>query len=356
MAKQTLHALDYLDKVDRHPAAPICVVFGDEAFLKREVLSQIERSVLGEGDGEFSRTVVPGNQAEAREVFDALATVALFGDGRRLVLIEDADDFVTQNRTVLEDYIARPHAIGVLVLDVKSWPSNTRLYKRLAEAGLVVECRAPTDARILKWLGHRAKKQHDAVLDAVAAEVLLESVEPDLGLLDSELAKLALLAGPGQTITPDLVKSAVGSWRTQTTWDLIDAACEGDARRALRQLDRLLAAGENPIALMGQIASTLRRFAAATRLVEQAERSGRRVSLSAALEQAGFRKFVIGKAQRQLRQLGRQRGAQLYRWLIDADLALKGASSAPTRARLVLEELIVQLSTAADPRRVPVES
>ena len=356
MAKATLHALDYIDRVDRHPATPVCVIFGDEPFLRREVLTRLERSVLGDGDGEFSRTTIAGRQAECREVFDALATPPMFGGDRRVVLIEEADDFVTRNRATLEEYVARPHATGVLVLDVKSWPSNTRLYKQVAGTGLVIECRPPTEARTLKWLQARAKNPHGAVLDPAAAELLLESVEPGLGLLDGELAKLALLTRPDETITPELVSSAVGGWRTQTTWDLIDAACEGNARGALGQLDRLLAAGENPIALLGQISSTLRRFAAATRLVEDAERSGRRVSLSAALEQAGFRKFVLRKAQSQLKQLGRQRGARLYRWLLDADLALKGASSAPARARLVLEELIVRLSSAADSRRVPVRS
>jgi hypothetical protein len=84
--------------------------------------------------------------------------------------------------------------------------------------------------------------------------------------------------------------------------------------------------------------------------VEQAERGKRRVELRSVLEQAGFKPFVIGKAERQLKQIGRARGKQLYRWLLEADLAMKGASSSPPRARLVLEQLIVRLSAAADPR------
>jgi hypothetical protein len=54
-----------------------------------------------------------------------------------------------------------------------------------------------------------------------------------------------------------------------------------------------------------------------------------------------------------LRRLGRDRGRQLYRWLLDADLALKGSSSSPVRSRLELEELIVRLSApppATSPR------
>jgi hypothetical protein len=96
----------------------------------------------------------------------------------------------------------------------------------------------------------------------------------------------------------------------------------------------------------------LRRFAAATHLIEQADHARRRLSLRQALEQAGFKPFLLGKAEGQLRRLGRARGSQLYHWLLAADLALKGTSSSPARARLVLESLIVRLSApAASPER-----
>ena len=81
------------------------------------------------------------------------------------------------------------------------------------------------------------------------------------------------------------------------------------------------AAGEAPQALFGSIAWFLRRFATATRLVEQMERTpGRRPDLRAALEQAGFKKWprgAIEKAEAQLKQISRVRGGQLYRWLLD---------------------------------------
>ena len=112
---------------------------------------------------------------------------------------------------------------------------------------------------------------------------------------------------------------------------MLDAALAGDAPEALVQLDRLLVSGEVPIALLAQISASLRRFAAAARLVEQAERRRRTVPLRQALEQAGVKPFVLGKAEEQLRKLGRARAMQLYRWLLEADLALKGASSSPTR-------------------------
>ena len=59
---------------------------------------------------------------------------------------------------------------------------------------------------------------------------------------------------------------------------------------------------------------------------------------------AANKAFIIGKAESQLRQIGRTRAGKLYRWLLDADLALTGASSSPAKARLVLEQLLVRIS------------
>lgn len=335
------HALEFLSAKRRGDPPAVCVVFGDDAFLHRLVLKELRAVLLGEQDAEFSLTVVQGDKAAWRDVKDELATVAMFGPSRRLVIVEEADDFVKEHRPALEDYVAKPARTGTLVLDVKTWPKTTRLYKALAESGWQVDCSAPTPAKLLKWLAGWAKDSHGAELPSAAAELLVEIVGPELGLLDQELAKLAAYAGKSP-ITPQMVHDLVGGWRTKTTWEMIDAATEGDAAAALAQADRLLGAGEHPLALLGPIGYVLRQYAAAARLVDQAQAAGRRINVAQALEQAGVKPFVINKAEPRLRQLGRQRAGQLYRWLLDADLDLKGASNLAPRA--VLERLIVRMS------------
>ncbi|MEX2114002.1 MAG: DNA polymerase III subunit delta [Pirellulales bacterium] len=347
-------ALDYLAHPGKHPAGSVCAIFGDESFLKRQVLAQIKAQVLAGEDADFSVTVFDGREVAMRDVLDALATRALFGGGRHLVVVDEADEFVSQNRAALEDYVARSKSDSVLVLDVKQWASTTRLAKALADGGLQVECKFPPPARLAKWLIAWSKSHHHAVLDPAAAELLVESVEADMGLIDQELAKLAASAGPGGTILPELVSQSVVGWRTQTAWAMLDAALAGQSRGALVQLDHLLLSGYVPIALLAHIGASLRRFAAATRLIEQAEQARRRITLRSALADAGVKPFVLARAEEQLRRLGRPRARQLYGWLLEADLALKGSSSSPARARLLLERLIVRLSAppaAAPPAR-----
>lgn len=348
MAEKPLAALDYLAHSEKHLPRPVSAVFGDEAFLRRQVILGLKAAVLQGDDAEFSLSTFEGRKAVFRDVHEVLSTVAMFGGDRRLAVVEEADAFVTRYRSELEDYVARPSRGGVLVLDLEKLPSNTRLHKSIAAEGLLVDCSAPTPAKLTKWLGNWAKRHHAAELSPAAADTLVELIGPELGLLDQELAKLALLAGPGQKITPELVGRSVGTWRTKTTWEMLDAAMDGHLSDAMQQLDRLLSSGEQPIGILGQISASLRRLAAATRLVLQAEAAGRRPNLRGALEKSGVRSFVLQKAERQLRRLGRHRGEQLYRWLLQADLDLKGESTMPSR--LILERLIVQLASPSRPR------
>jgi DNA polymerase-3 subunit delta len=356
---QTVHVFDYLHAPDKFAPAPVCIVFGDEPFLKQQALQRLRCAVLEDEDAPF--TAFEGTTSQWRDVFDELATVALFGGDKRLALVTSADAFVSNYRSRLESYFEKPKTCGVLILDVATWQSNTRLYKQADRSGLQIDCRAPQKAvgrrkvldegRLSKWLVTWSRSHHQARLQPMAAQLLLELVGPQFGLLDQELAKLALFAGLDGEVTPEMVRDVVGGWRTQTIWELLDAACDGKSDDALRQLDRLLHSGENALGLFGRISWSLRRFAAATRNYENAQREGRRIGLRQALEQAGFRpwpKGAIERAEQQLKQLGRQRAGRLYRWLLEADLALKGSHSTPHRARFVLEQLLVRLSKDLD--------
>jgi DNA polymerase-3 subunit delta len=352
MAKSTnVGALDFLSHMDRHTPAAVCAVFGDEAYLRREVLVALRRLVLGDAEGEFSLSTFAGPDAQLRDVLDALATASLFSGGRRLVIVEDADSFVTLFRSQLEKYVERPAKGSVLVLQVESWPSNTRLAKAVAARGLAIECKSPNERQTKSWLADRAKTIHNIRLEATAADAMLELLPPDLGLLAQELDKLALVVREKRVIDARLVREHVGGWRTRAVWDLVDDAAEGRASKALVQLDRLVSSGEKPHGILPQMASSLRKFDAAARLIEMAEAHRRPITLRDALAQAGVLPFKLSDAERQLRHIGRHRAKQLTRWLLAADLAIKGHNSADDLARIEIERLIVRLQAASGEQR-----
>jgi DNA polymerase-3 subunit delta len=365
---QTFHAFEFLDSSVQGKLPRACAVFGDDVFLKRLMLTELRRRVLGENH-DLPTTIYDCQERllEWRDVADELATPSLFGGGEpRLVILESADAFVSAHRQKLEDYAAKPRSTAVLILEVDEWPANTRLYKALDQNGLQIDCRPPQkagkskeidEAAITKWIVAWGKSQHRITLTADAAQHLLDLTGPVFGLLDQNLAKLAVLVPAEAKATAEHVQEIIGGWRSKSIWDLVDSAAAGEARDALVQLDRLLHSGEHPLALVGSLSWALRRYAAATRIFQQAERAGQRIAIREALTQAGVRDWPFGAlaaAEKRLLQLGRHRAGRLYRWLLELDLALKGSHSQEDRSRWALEQFILRMAKQGEskPARV----
>ena len=360
-----LHAFDFVEESLPTELARVVVLFGDDAFLEGMALKHLFSELQSDESEEASIVEWEGRQCEWRSVSDELRTVSLFGSGGRCAVIRQADDFVKEHREQLEKYVASPAKSSTLVLTVKQWPKNTRLAKAVAKTGITVECRPPqrkagkktaTDTkRLIDWIVKRSKSHYQFKLARPAAQQLLELSGEHLGLIEQEIAKLSLYSNGKTEISADDVLSIVGGWKTQSTWDLLDAVCEGKADEAIKQLDRLLMAGEHPQALFGAFSWTLRKYAAATRLVELQQASGQPINLQRALVQAGIHQFQAAKAEPRLRQIGFLRAGKLLDWLVTADAQMKGSHSSIERARYVLEQLIFQLSRDADPKRTTIK-
>ncbi len=325
----------------------VVLLVGDEPLLRKEVLGWIASQVLGpQADSQLVDTF-DGAEASLEEVLDLWSTRGLFA-ATRVVVVREADPWIKRHRPALEKALAQPPPGSTLVLAADSEASNTRLYKLVERVGLVVRCQGPAAAKLPAWLVARAESRHGASLDEDAAALLVERVGEDLALLDQELAKLAAACGSQGRITPEEVRRLVGSWRTQVVWDLIDAALQGDAARALDQLDQLLHSGQDVFGVLAPLAFVLRRMAAATEIFLHQARQGRRPDLADALTQAGEKRFVLQTRTAQLRQIGRHRGRELMAWAAEADAALKGYSQLPPR--LVLERLLVRLARDLRPQ------
>jgi DNA polymerase-3 subunit delta len=227
----------------------------------------------------------------------------------------------------------------VLVLNVKSWPSTTRLYKLIGTTG-AIDCKAPKAQTLPAWCSAWAQKEYGKQLVTAAAQLLVELVGNDMGQLDQELAKLAIYAGEAKRIDAADVDQLVGRSRAAETFKIFDAIGNGRTAEALAILDRLFDQGAEPLAILGAFSWQLRRLAQAARLCQQ----GR--SLATALEEVGLRSYFQRGYEQQLRHLGRRRTDRLYDWLLEADLGLKGSSQLPPKT--LLERLIVQLARPRD--------
>ncbi len=331
-----MHAADFLDRADSAPSSGVVVLFGEESQLKQEVIHLLLQSVLA-GD-ELSLARYTGKDVELKTIFDELRTVSMFSAGR-MVIVDEADDFVSKYRSQLEDYVDRPSKSSLLVLDVKSFPQNTRLAKKLPSAGMSLECKPLSGAKLNAWLIARAKSKHELQLTRDGAALMIELAGNSLGLLNQELSKLASYVGDRSRIGVEDVRTLVGGWKAETTWTMLNAVRDNDLNRALICLDKLVIAGEAALKILGGITFVFRKFAKAT----EASRMG--TPLRVALKEAGIFPNEIDAAERYLRRIGRPRAERIINRISETDYRLKGGSRLPDRVEL--EQLLLWLAGTA---------
>lgn len=312
---------------------PLYVLHGDEAFLKRQALLALRRRALGLDCDDAVVSAHAGDTAQFAAVWDELQTAPFFAP-RRFVVVENADPFVTRFRALLEKKIATLPATGVLVLDVKLWPANTRLAKMVDNAATIV-CKAPQAYKLPGWCATWSASAHGKQLPPAAAQLLVDLTGSDMGQLDQDLQKLAIYVGDKAQIDVADVDRLIGRNRAENTWKIFDAIGEGRTAEALRMLDRLFDQGEEPMRMLGAFGSQLRKLAQAGRLAVGG------MAMGAALTQAGVPPFGLAAAEKQLRGLGRARAARLYDWLIEIQMGLRGGSPLPERTQF--ERLILRL-------------
>lgn len=326
----------------------VVLAVGDDPFLRTETTNAL--LPLAGIDSEQVRKF-DGDECTWATVQDELASFSLFEpEARRVVVVSSADRLIKDARPQLEKWCESPAEGSLLILQVTTLASNTRLYKLAGQHGWIFSCglpvvgsrKEPDLAKIKDWVGKWASARHSLKLKTSQAALILDAVGPQCGLLHQELAKLALFADSSGNISDDLVRTHVGSWATRTTWDIADAIMDGRIAHALDQLDRLFTGGESALAVVPQIAWSLRRYGHAAQLVLQSRRMGKPIDADQAVKLAGFWGNDLRLAPNRLRRIGLPRASKILAWLLELDLKLKLSHSSPSRSVFAVEEFCMR--------------
>ena len=226
----------------------IFVVFGKNHRAVTEQIEQITERVLGESDRQVSLRSFEGDQAELADVLDELRTLP-FLSARRLVVVRDADEFISTYRQNLEAYLDTPSKTGVLLLVPASFSGKTRLAKKAKKLGVVISCEPVKAGDLPRYLASYARERHGLTLTPEAAALLVKLGGDDSGMLCSEVDKLAAyLAEPEQEkrrIEVEDVQALVGHNRQFNVFNVIGAMAQGQAGLALKLLEQMLSQDRN---------------------------------------------------------------------------------------------------------------
>lgn len=209
----------------------VIALVGPDIFLQLEGL----RAIVAQLPKETTRLTLDGETAKIGDVLDELRSFAMFSSSK-CVVIRSADDFISKFRPQMEDYVESPAEDSILVLRMNTLPKNQRIYKLIEKHGQIIDCQTPKD--VLTWLVKRAKEVHKLILPLEASDLLIDRIGDDLGRLDNELAKLALVC-EGK-VDANSIRNSVAFQREQEMWDMTDELAAGRIGNCLERWRHLV--------------------------------------------------------------------------------------------------------------------
>jgi DNA polymerase-3 subunit delta len=227
----------------------VSLLWGESAFLLREAALEVV--------GPDRPQVVDAADWRPGLVAD-LSAPSLFGEDRALVLTS-AEDLPQEALAEVARHAPDPPPRTALVLAAVVGPRAKgpprALSKAVGTGGQVR--RVALERRDLPgWVRARARTL-GLEGEARGVTTLIEVVGEDPAILDQALRQVRAVNPPGG-LTEASVAAQFRGFGDRRTWEVCDAAFSGNARSALRSLTGMLEAREEPLLILGGIASRLR--------------------------------------------------------------------------------------------------
>ena len=287
------------------------LLWGEDPFLLREAAL--------EWLGDVQPREVDAAEWQGGETSD-LATPSLFGE-RRALLVTDCRSLPDAGEKELAVYIAAPAPDAPLVLTVtvaERGRPPAALVKMVEPVGPVKEIKVARK-NLPAWLLSRAKRRNlELAPDGAAA--LVDTLGEEAGELDQAVVQLAN-AFPSERVTRDHVRRQFRGLGEQHVWDLCDKAFAKDLAGSIRALRSLRESGDDPLMILGGIASRLRDLLKVKALPE-------RMPPAELAREAGLRfEWQARRYKEQSRRFSLEELVALHAQVTDADRALKSGAT-----------------------------
>ncbi len=319
----------------------LCLVMGDEDYLKKHYVSQLEKKSVDEAMAQFNLHRINGENF----VFDNLYQVAQsmpFMSEKNCVVIKDlaVDKMKNDDFEVLLDLLGDPPETCVMVfwmdsiaLDEKKDKAKAFI-KAIDDAGVVLRLDKMSGSQLFKLLENGAKKR-GCEMSRDVSTYLVKRVGDELNMLLNELEKLCFYKGEGELTKRDVDAVCIRSLDA-SVFDLSKALVRGTAAQAFGILGDLLAQKEKPVVILGTLISSYVDMYRA----QIALNAGEAADAAAQVFNYKRREFRLKNAARSSSQMSMEQLRTCLEILADADMRIK---STALDERRILEETMLKL-------------
>ncbi|WP_342472700.1 DNA polymerase III subunit delta [Metasolibacillus sp. FSL H7-0170] len=314
--------------------APVYLIVGEETYFIDETIKRLKEALSEQEEVEM----IPFDLAEQPVdiVIDEADTLPFFTD-KKLIIAKNASflkatekgkEKIEHDLKRLETWLSYPTdtAVTVFIAPYEKLDERKKITKLMKEHSVLIAAETPKEQDLYVWIKLEIEASGKAIEDGAAVR-LVETVGANMLQLKMELEKMALYLGQEHEITEALVEELVAKTLEHDAFKMLNAYLGNRQAEALTIYHDLLRQKEEPIMLVGLLASNIRTMSQAFYLLTKGYHPQQ------IAKQLKVHPYRIKMILEQRNRPSAERLLQALNALATVDLQLKSASN--NRARIL---------------------
>lgn len=246
--------------------APVYLIVGEETYFIDETINRLKTSMQRK-DPELEVLFFDLDEQPVDFVIDEADTIPFFSE-RKLIIAKNASflkatekgkEKIEHDVKRLELWLKNPSdsAVCVLIAPYEKLDERKKVTKLVKQHTTFVNAKTPETHDLYVWIEAEVSS-YGKVITEEAKVRLVEMVGPNMLQLRAEIDKMALYLGEEHEITEGIVLDLVAKTLEHDAFKMLNAYLSRNIKDALSIYHDLLRQKEEPIALVGLLASNIR--------------------------------------------------------------------------------------------------
>jgi len=311
----------------------ILFFYGADTYRLKQKIKELKEKYVSASLGDTNLATIDGKTATYPEIVRQILAMPFLAKSR-LVIIENLS---LQGKKEVQDQVGDflpkvPENTFLVFLEEGNPDKRTSLFKKLAKLK-TQEFKPLEPDELSRWVKEEVKSRGGQIGGSVA-DKLVSYIGADLWRLSNEIDKLLCFNG---SITEETVENMIKPQLEASVFTLVDEIAAKNMSKALKELHYLLENGENELYCLSMVVYQYRNLLIVKDLVD---RANGRVNQWELAKIAGIHPYVAQKTLAQTHNFSLQDLKQIYKMLLDYDLAFKTGKMEP---KVGLDVLIAKL-------------
>lgn len=269
----------FLTSVQEKDIPALALIYG-ESFLVKQAFKTLSSFLLGKDNPQFALETLEGGAVSMGDIIEQVSTFSLLVS-KKIVAVKNAPLFQTNQSgsdisfslsdlDLLNDFIGK----GIpknhyLILTTSLIDKRKKIYKAIADKGLIIDCSVAQGARkadqdeqraVLQNVAGQILSKSQKTIDNQAFHALVDLTGFNLDLLFQNLEKLIAYSGKAKMISIADVKAVVKRDKKDPIFNLTNAFIAKDVKNALFYLNSLFNEGFHPLQILKSFENLIRKL------------------------------------------------------------------------------------------------